>query len=94
MLFIVITETSAKLAETSAKLAETSAETSASWSGFLYTAKSLLLETLILRVFRGLGLKIWVTEMAQISFLLTLLMGSGLINVFQDLPTIKVQLLT
>ena len=34
------------------------------------------------------------TETAQISFLLTRLMGLGLINVFQDLPTIKVELLT
>ena len=56
--------------------------------------KFSLLEILILRVFRGLGLKIWVTETAQISFLLTPLMGLGLINVFQDLPPIKVELLT
>ena len=56
--------------------------------------KNSLLETLILRVFRGPGLKIWVTETAQIGFLLTLLMGLGVFNVFQDLPTIKVELLT
>ena len=47
-----------------------------------------------LKRFRGPGLKIWLTETAQIGFLLTLLMGLGLINVFQDLPTIKVELLT
>ena len=40
------------------------------------------------------GLKIWLTETADIGFLLNLSMGLGLINVFQDLPTIKVELLT
>ena len=50
--------------------------------------------TSILTAFRGLCLKIWEAEITHIRFLLNPLMRLGSIDVFQDLPMTKVELLT